>query len=314
MSNSDQQLTSANGYNTNNMIFEPAMSGEIPDSNPKIKYQRISIKTRHDDGSIGDLIFRTAENPDTNFSFGVSENKSQETGKVNGWVYPICLWNKDGPTESEKSWVKTFDAVVERCKDLLIEQKEDLGKFDLDRNELKKLNPLYWKKEVTKDKNGKSTQTVVPGTGPTLYAKLIVSKKQDKILTQFYDMDTDIQANPLDLLGKYCHGRSAIKIESIFIGNKISLQVKLYEQEYKIVNSGMTRLLSRPKSDSRVLTKDVNVGSAPMGNDSDDEGSVDGSEEEVEVVTRNVKSVTPKQPVVKPKATKPKVARNKATS
>ena len=40
----------------------------------------------------------------------------------------------------------------------------------------------------------------------------------------------------------------AIKIESIFIGNKISLQVKLYEAVVRRLDQGMRKLLSRPTS------------------------------------------------------------------
>ena len=218
------QLTSASGYDINNVVFSDVQHESIPNSVPQINYKRIMIRTNNSDGTIGDLILPTEKL----FSFGISENTNQETGKVNGYVMPLCLHTRDGATKEEKEWSETFTAIVDKCKDHLLANKEEIENFDLERNDLKKLNPLYYKREKGK---------IVPGTGPTLYAKLIVSKKQDnKILTMYFDFNGD-SVDPFTILGKYCYARSAIKIESIFIGNRISLQVKLYECEVKLMDT-----------------------------------------------------------------------------
>jgi hypothetical protein len=259
------QLTSASGYDTKNMIFSEAQAGTIPNSVPQINYKRINIQTRNKDGSAGELVLSTNQL----FSFGVSENTNPDTGKVNGYVMPLCLWNRDGASKEEKEWSDTFDAIVERCKSHLIEKREDIEQYDLTMSDLKKFNPLYYKKEKGK---------VVEGTGPTLYAKLIVSKKQDKIVTMFYDSEgTAIDA--LTLIGKYCFAKCAVKIESIFIGNKICLQVKLYECEVKPMDSGIKRLLKRPTAQTTVLTSNS---AKPMDESKldDDAGSVHDSDDE----------------------------------
>ena len=97
----------------------------------------------------------------------------------------------------------------------------------------------------------------------------------------FYDSEgTSIDA--LSLIGKYCFAKCAIKIESIFIGNKICLQVKLYECEVKPMDSGVKRLLKRPTSQPEVL-KSNNI--KPMDFESkndDDAGSVHDSDDENE--------------------------------
>ena len=232
------QLTLATGYDTDRMIFSEPQFGTIPNSVPQINYKRITIATRNPNGTVGDFILPTSRV----FSFGVSENTNPETGKVNGYVMPLCLYNRDGPSQDEKDWVETFNNIVEKCKDHLVENRETIEMYDLEKRDLKKLNPLYYRKEKGK---------VIPGTGPTLYAKLIVSKKQNKIISMFYDGNGE-SVDPLALLGKYCYATSAIKIESIFIGNKISLQIKLYECEVKLVETGMRRLM-RPKAQKRVL-------------------------------------------------------------
>ncbi len=282
------QLTPAEGYNPKErMIFSEPISGEIPDSKPKIEFKRINISTRNEDGSEGELIIPT----ERLYSFGVSQNTSQETGKVTGYTFPLCLWNRDGATRAEKTWTDTFTAIVDNCIDHLVDNREEIDMFELTRGDLTKnkggLNPLYWKKEKHKDeKSGKTVLRVVPGRGPTLYAKLIYSKKHDKFLTQFFDTnDEPIEARTL--MGKHCYSNGAVKIESIFIGSRISLQVKLYEAVVEPSKLGMKRLLARPKAKSKVLAAKVEqkTASAAMedegaGSGDDDAGSLAGSEDE----------------------------------
>ena len=284
---SNTQLTSASGYNTKNMIFSDPQEGSIPNSIPPINYKRIIIQTKNTDGSIGDLIIPTASGRPL-FSFGVSENTNPETGKTNGYVVPICLWNRDSPSQEEKDWSDTFDAIIQRCKQHLLSNKDNIGKYELEASDLKKLNPLYWKK----DKG-----VVVPGTGPTLYAKLIVSKKQDKIVTMFSDFDGN-PVDPLSLIGKYCFANAAIKIESIFIGNKISMQIKLYECEVKLADSGMKSLMKKPSTQTKITNSVSNLTLNNFTeNDSDGEGSIKDDDEDVPPPKKVIEKVVAPTPV-----------------
>lgn len=286
------QLSSATDYNVDNMIFTDPVSGSIPGGGgPTISFSRVNIQTRNPDGTVGDLILKTSRL----FSFGVSENTNPDTGAVNGWTMPLCLWNRDGATPEEKAWSDTFDKIVEKCKDHVLDNKEELDKFDLERSDLKKLNPLYWKKEK-KTVDGKTTLAVVEGTGPTLYAKLIYSKKTEKFVTKFFDQ-SDQPVDPLDMIGKYCYVEGAVKVESIFIGNKISLQVKLYEAVVEPMQSGMKRLLPRPKPNSMVLESNESAPfTAPkndssfsmMAEDDDSDGSLDDAEPVAPAPTKKV--------------------------
>jgi hypothetical protein len=262
------QLTPATGYDSKKMIFSEPQAGSIPNSIPEIKYKRIIIQTRNDDGTIGDLIIPTSEL----FSFGVSENTNMETGKVNGYSMPLCLHNRDGASKIETDWVDTFSNIVEQCKDHLVENRDSIEQYDLAKSDLKKFNPLYYKREKGK---------IVEGTGPTLYAKLIVSKKLNKIVTMYFDYDGQ-SVNPLELLGKYCNAKAAVKIESIFIGNKISLQVKLYECEVKLMQTGMKRL-KRPTAQPRVLINSKNPLNELKEDENDSDGSVINSDDEQDV-------------------------------
>jgi hypothetical protein len=231
------QLTSALSYNTKNIRFSKPAINSIPGSTPPVTYKRIYVNTLNPDGTLGDLILETS----TLFSYGVSENTNIDNGAVNGYVMPLCLWNKDGATKDEEKFVTTFTNIVEACKKHLMDEKDELELYELEDTDLKKFNPLYWKKDKGK---------VVEGKGPTLYCKLITRKQKEStgfdIMTSFFDSDTGENIDPSLIIGKYCNVKAAVKIESIFIGNKISLQVKLYEADVKLFETGMRRLLSRP--------------------------------------------------------------------
>lgn len=295
MSSQNTQLTSAFGYNTNKLVFSKPVSSTIPNS--ALTFERIMISTKNNDGSVGELILPTFD-PTRNygnnskpelFSFGMSENTDMTSGKVNGYTVPICLWNKDGATNDEKAWTDTFDKIVEVCKDHVLSVKDEIGKYDLERNDLKKFNPLYWKRDKGK---------VVDGTGPTLYSKIIHSKKNDKFITQFYDYNGN-PIDPMQLMGKRCYGRFAVKFESIFIGNKISLQVKLYEAEVRFLDVGMRRLLAKPTTTTNF--NNIEIGSDDDKDDEDkDEGSVDeGSDSDGEPTPVVKKTPAPVKKVLK---------------
>lgn len=248
--NGNTQLTIAKGYDVKRMVFSKPEVNSVPGT--PISYKRINIGTVNPDGSQGELIMSTSRL----FSFGVSENTSVESGAVNGYTMPLCLWTKDAPTDEEKAWTNTFNAIVDNCIKHVLTVKDDIEKYDLDERDLKKFNPLYWKREKGK---------IVEGQGPTLYAKLIESKKNNKILTNFYNADTGEDIDPMSLKGKYCYVDAAVKIESIYIGNRVSLQVKLYEAGVKLLEAGPKRLLSRP-----AYTASVTMGAGPSSQMDDD--------------------------------------------
>jgi hypothetical protein len=270
------QLTSANGYDVNNMIFSKPIVGNVKDT--PINFRRINIQTKYEDGSVGDLILPT----ERVFSFGVCENVDPTTKKVNGYVFPLCLIDKDNPTDEEKEWVNTFNNIIDRCKKYLLDNKKELKLYDLEAALLKKLNPLYYKRV-----DGE----IPDGATPTLYAKIIVSKKQEKVVTEFFDSKSGISLNALDLLKKFCYAKAAIKVESIFLGNKISIQIKIYEAEVDLVNTGMKKLLPRkPVSESKVVT-DTSLKSNPLVND--DKSDVDDDDDVSSIKSDSIEEPEP---------------------
>lgn len=226
------KLSTPKEYNIDNMIFSKPETGNIPGSVPKLSFKRIKINTKNGDGTVGDLIFET---PPDLFSFGLQENREMGTGNINGYVLPICLWNKNGATEDEKCFISVLDKVIERCKEHLLANKDEIEKYNLEASDLKNLNPLYWKKEKGK---------IVEGKGPVLYIKTLMSKKNEKISTVFINEETNEEIDPFDVLNKYCFVRGAVKIESLFIGKTISLQIKLYEVVVRLIDSERKTLLT----------------------------------------------------------------------
>jgi hypothetical protein len=307
---SSNQLSNYQSFNTENLIFSKPEIGNIPGQ--KINFKRIRIAVRNPDNSIGDLILST---PDHLHSFGLQETRDPATNNLNGYVMPLCLWNRNGCTENEKLFTETFNRITDYCKEYLIEHKEEIEKYDLDMSDLKKFNPLFWKMERGK---------IVEGRGPMLYCKVLHNKKQDKITTIFVDEESNQEIDPFTVLNKPCSVTAAVKFESIFIGNKISLQVKLYEVVVRPQDKSVRGLLrpnaSRPSQPSvpstlqpvevniynhlgeseeeEVVVKEDEDSSSILGEEEDDE-----KEEEIVVAAPVEAPVIPDPPK---KATKPR--------
>lgn len=224
---STQRLSSVQNFNTDNIIFSEAKESNIPGS------YRINISTKYENGTVGPLLFST----DNVYSFGVQENKSLDKPiRTTGYSIPLCLWNKDGPTEYQTQFIDTIDKVSEFIKKYMLRSdvKKSVKKYDLVESDLRKFNPLWYKKE-----DGE----IVEGRGPMLYPKLMCDKKL-KVYTLFadqYGRDLD----PMTLVAEKCIVRACIKIESIFIGSKISLQIKVMEVEVQQQGNRRQRLLCK---------------------------------------------------------------------
>lgn len=228
------QLTDFKNYDVNRLIFSNPEVGSIPGSASKLTFKRIRLATKNTDGTIGDLVLAT---PPDLMCYGLQEQTDPATGVINGYQFPLVLWNRNSPTDDEKAFTTVIHAICDACKDHLVKNRDSIEKYDLELNDLKKFNPLYYKMEKGK---------IVEGKGPMLYIKTLASKKDGniKVHTIFTDADTNELIHPMDLMGKRCFVRGAIKIESIFIGTKISLQLKLFEAQVKVLDSAFKSLLN----------------------------------------------------------------------
>ena len=165
--------------------------------------------------------------------------------------------------------------MCEYIKQYLIDNKGTFGKWELEMSDLKRFNPLYWKMEKGK---------VVEDKGPTLYAKCLYDRKNDKINTVFVNDETKEIINPQSIIGQRCYVSFALKVEGIFIGNKISLQVKLSEVLFRLKETGIKSL----------LCPEATLANEIAGEDSSDEEveeEEDGEDEEEEEVEEEEKVV-----------------------
>ena len=248
---SSLQLTSYKNYNTSNLVFSKPTEGVIPTSTTTkaaaMTYRRSMIYTKYPNGVQGDLIL---ESPPNLFSFGIQ--KQLQNDVINGHNMPICLYARDGASQDEQDFVETLDKITEAIKLHMIENRLAFNRYDLTMEKLDKC-PVYRKKD--------ELGNVVPGSSPTLYAKLIEFKndpaKQQKfkntntqqldgfnIYTQFWGADGS-QLTPESLLEKQCSGTFAVKFESIFASKaKASIIVKLYEAQLTVKEANRPSLLA----------------------------------------------------------------------
>jgi hypothetical protein len=260
---SNVQLSNVYNFNTEKIIFSEAKETAIPGS------FRITIGTQYEDKSVGPLVFST----DNVYSFGVQENKSLDKPvRVTGYSIPLCLWNKEGPTEYQLKFIETIEKVSEHIKKHILrpEVKKSVKKYDIVESDLRKFNPLWYKKE-----DGE----IVQGRGPMLYPKLMCNKE-----LQIYTLVADQNGNDVDalsLLNQKCNAKVCIKVESIFIGSKISLQLKVLEMEVQQQGNQRKRLICKQPSVESVPVFDEPDSINPLQGEAEN-GVLSNSDAEVE--------------------------------
>ena len=211
------QLSSYENITQENIIFNEPKEYKVKDS--KIKYKRIPIEVKYSNGKKGPLVVET---PDF-FSFGVSEKKNQETGKLVGYSIPVCLWSKDSEPDNKE---KTFFDFINILKTLSKQHLEN----EYGPDQASSLSsPFYYKQIEYTDKKGKKRTKVDESSAPVLYTKLIYSEKTKKILSLFKGKKGR-DLNPFKYINQYCRVKLALIIEGIFISKTVtSLQIKVHE-------------------------------------------------------------------------------------
>ena len=226
-------LVTPEEFNINNLIFSAPEENQIPAS--KLKFKRINIKYEHNN-DIGDFILKS---PPHLKSWGLAEQNDLNTNALNGYTVPMVLYSRPGGTDEEKKFVETINTICDKCKHHLVEHRDDIEKWNLEESDLKRFNPLYWKRG--------DRGNIIEERGPTLYAKVMYSKKTGDIYTNFVDQQNGKHnKTPLNILNKHLENVSfGIKIESIFIGSSImSLQLKLSEVAYSLKDTTLRSLLN----------------------------------------------------------------------
>ena len=136
------QLTTTDNFDANNIVFAPPQENNITiGDGKKIKFYRIQVGIKNPDGSVGELVLGTEKL----FSYGIQENKN-DRGLIDGYSMALCMWNRDGATPQQERWLEVFNSAIDKCRTHILSVKDQVEKYDLDEAELKRFNPLYWKR------------------------------------------------------------------------------------------------------------------------------------------------------------------------
>ena len=163
------QLSKFENISKENIIFHEPKDFQLRNSNNK--YKRIKIETKLPNGKISPLVLETP----FLFSFGISERRNQETGHLNVYSIPACLWKKDEkPNQEKKDFYNAINKIHEICRDYLEKTFGD--------NEATSLGEYFFFYKYIKYQNSKGTtkNKKDESSPPVLYVKLIYSDKSKK--------------------------------------------------------------------------------------------------------------------------------------
>lgn len=285
----------------------------------KKKNKRLNVGRVLPNGEVSELLIVV---PNC-FSYGVSEivEKNEDKNapkKVVGYNLPLCLWEREGPTDEQLQWSKQFEELIKRCKEAVVEKRRELqlgSNFTADK--LDKFHNCYYRK---KDENGDIDEK----SPPTLYPKLYPAhqKRYTSIVSKLVGNKT-VRINPFsaDVLGKYCRADAIIKVESIFLGAVKNIQVKLYEARLEMNESEQKSFFGAQESTDTVVVGNNDAASVLGGDDEDENNSTDTGatdnvivDEDEEVDFDAVEVDPPKPtPVAKPVAKKTAPRRTRVT-
>jgi hypothetical protein len=289
ISREDTVLTDFLEMSMNNVYYAPAQEKIVPaktEFDNDIIYHTIPVGIRNcdEDDTIGELII---PGPGELFSYGISKNVSKETGITSGYSMSFSMWNRDCATPDQVAWTDKMEEFVEHTKQHLItpEVKASINNYELAHSDLRKLTPLYWKKEKGER---------IEGVGPSMYAKLICFRDKDNtdqwiFLTELSTPEGE-DVDPLTLVStktvkNFCKSSAAYKIESIYIGNSISIQLKLYEAEVNPMSTTRKSFIRKQKPVKKIVMMSAG-GSNPMEEESPKEAESDKKVKKVKKVKK----------------------------
>ncbi len=210
------------------------------------------------------------------FSFGVSRN-TLDTNNVS-YQISLCLYDRETPTDEEIKWAAKYEELATICRDYL--KKSEFKKL---RGQIDSMKGLSWKANEIGDSDG-----------PKLYPKIMFNQKKEEFITVFMDESDEIIEDPKTILDKRGKIKVALRFESIFIGSKIALQVRVNDVLIsKWIEAYKPRaLIVRKNKPSAGPSKTVKTSEkSEEDEDESDLNSSSGSDEEEEEETKPVKRV-----------------------
>lgn len=213
------------------------------------------------------------------FSFGVSRN-TLDTNNIS-YQISLCLYDRESPKDEEIKWAAKYEELASICRDYL--KKSEFKKL---KGVIDTMKGLSWKGNEIGDADG-----------PKLYPKIMFNQKKEEFITVFTDENEDenddIIKDPRTILDKRGRVRVALRFESIFVGSKVALQVRVNDvlisswiEAYK--SRALITRRGRPSTfnkNSKVSDKSEEESDLNSSSDEDEE------EEETKPVKRVVKTI-----------------------
>lgn len=208
------------------------------------------------------------------FSFGVSRN-TLDTNSIS-YQISLCLYDRENPKDEEIKWSAKYEEMAAVCRHYL------------KTSEFKKLKGLI---DTMKGLSWKSNE-IGDADGPKLYPKVMFNQKKEEFITVFMDETDEIIEDPKTILDKRGRIKVALRFESIFVGSKVALQVRVNDVLIsKWIEAYKPRaLIVRRNGPSGSAIKNIKA-SDKSEEESDLNSSSSEDEEEVKPTKRVVKTV-----------------------
>jgi hypothetical protein len=253
--NTSKKALNITNFDTSSIVFLPIKE----ETTGPYKGKRINLGVKYEDGSIGNLIFKTTKL----YSFGIKEFKDESTNRKSH-SFSLSLWNKNGPSDEEKLWTDKFTSIVDYLKNYLLKNKKEYKLAKLQEGNFSQFCSAY--KQKTDDETGELIGS------PVLYPKVWIKYDRDtneieKVFSTFKEVKSGRELSIQELLGSRCEAKSAIKLESIYINSAMNcfLKVTVLQSNVKILEPMKMSYLS---SDSENENESV-------GTFSDDDNTFD---------------------------------------
>jgi len=209
-----------------NMVFTPATeasqaSGSKGKPLPSLAGKRVNISYRAEDGIEYPLIL--APKGCMFYSFGIQDDSFSGSNSKGSKSMCISIEATTNAEAEEFTFCANVHAIYDRCKEYIMDHSKEVGiKVSKDTIDDMFKHPM---KEFAKD----GTSTI------RMYAKLIMSTKNSKIWTAFYDTKKN-KVDPKSLEGVHCRIYPALLFDSLYFwsGSRASLQCKLSEAVVEI--------------------------------------------------------------------------------
>lgn len=237
------QLTELETFNPANIVFEPFQKRSFKDKEGKtVETKSMDISIKYPNGAKGPLILQLPRCDTRGFSaqFGDGLDKT----------FAVYLGEGDVISTEHKQAINVINQIVaasiKHC--LSDDIKAKLGKWDLEERDFKKLNPI----EYQKDKDTKKPKL---DNAQVMYLKVMTKVNKEtqmkESVSRFYnegefdEKGNPIEVHPLEFIGKSGTCVPLIKVEKIFFGVSYKLQVKIYQCDVRVNDTGFKSLIKR---------------------------------------------------------------------